>query len=202
VPNKKPSSASKHKQRRHHFIAGWLRRPLKTGAVLPSSRTLAKEMAKQINLHRPGAVIELGAGTGVVTHALLKTGLAPERLLVLERDEKFYEILLTSFHGPVIVCGDAAKLEDILKKHHIRQVSAIVSSLPLITLPKTTRAAIVEQMAALIRQGATLVQFTFGISSPISNAEQLKYGISGKRMKVVMVNVPPAHVWVYEKLPA
>jgi phosphatidylethanolamine/phosphatidyl-N-methylethanolamine N-methyltransferase len=197
-----PKKPSKPNQRRHDFIFTWLRAPLKTGAVLPSSRTLAKEMAKQVDIKRPGAVVELGAGTGVVTYALLKSGIPPEQLVVVEHDKKFYDILKSLFQGPVMVCGDAAELGDILKKHHIRQVNAVVSSLPLITLPKAVRTAIVEQMAALVHQGAVLVQFTFGIYSPISNIEQIKYGITGKRVKIVMINVPPAHVWVYEKLPS
>ncbi len=193
-------TTAKHKRRRHQFIAAWLRAPLKTGAVLPSSRTLARAMAKQVDHARLGAVVELGAGTGVVTHALLETGLSPERLVVVEREKKFYDILRASFQGPVMVHGDAQELDGILRKHHIRQVNAIVSSLPLITLPKAVRAAIVEQMAARVRDGALLVQFTLGIYSPISNAEQIRLGITGKRVKIVMVNVPPAHVWVYEKL--
>lgn len=196
----KKSSTGKHNRRRQDFLATWLRSPLKTGAVLPSSRTLAKEMARQVDTVRPGAVVELGAGTGVVTHALIKSGLSPERLIVVEREKKFYDILTSSFHGPVLICGDAAELDQILKKQHIRQVNAVVSSLPLITLPKAVRSAIVEQMGALVCNGATLVQFTFGISSPITNAEQIRMGITGKRVKIVMGNIPPAHVWVYEKL--
>jgi phosphatidylethanolamine/phosphatidyl-N-methylethanolamine N-methyltransferase len=192
----------KHNRRRQEFLAAWLRAPLKMGAVLPSSAALAREMAKLVDLRRPGFVVELGAGTGVVTHALLKAGLSPERLVVVEHDRKFHEILTASFQGLAIVCGDAADLDRIVKAQGIKQVNAVVSSLPFITLKKSVRTAIMPQIAALLHKGSTLIQFTFGIYSPISNAEQLKYGITGKRMKIVMVNVPPAHVWVYEKLPA
>ena len=47
-----------------------LRNPASTGAVLPSSRTLANAMANAAV--GADAVIELGAGTGPVTDALLR----------------------------------------------------------------------------------------------------------------------------------
>lgn len=188
----------KHRRRRQDFIVAWLRSPLKTGAVLPSSPALGRQMAKQVDLSRPGTIVELGAGTGIVTFELLKSGVPPERLLVVEHDKKFHEILTESFKGPTFVCGDAAELDKILKDRRVGQVSTIVSSLPLITMPKKLREAIVAQMATLIHGGSTLIQFTFGITSPLNASERKRYGITGKHAKTVLTNVPPAHIWVYK----
>src|SRR6266700_3646147 len=60
------------------FLKRWLRRPLAMGAVMPSGRLLAAAMAKTTKAvleGRPGHVVELGAGTGEVTKALLAAGI-------------------------------------------------------------------------------------------------------------------------------
>ena len=47
------------------FLKRWLRRPLATGAVMPSGRLLAEAMARTTRTvieGRPGHVVELGAG--------------------------------------------------------------------------------------------------------------------------------------------
>src|SRR5258707_14422066 len=64
------------------FLKRWLRRPLAMGAVMPSGRLLAAAMAKTTKAvleGRRGHAVELGAGTGEVTKALLAAGLAPAR---------------------------------------------------------------------------------------------------------------------------
>jgi phosphatidylethanolamine/phosphatidyl-N-methylethanolamine N-methyltransferase len=61
------------------FLRSWFERPLVTGAVTPSGRLLARTMASYVDPGLPGPVIELGPGTGPVTDALVRRGIAPER---------------------------------------------------------------------------------------------------------------------------
>jgi phospholipid N-methyltransferase len=66
------------------FFLHWLRRPARLGAVVPSGHALAAALAAEIDIQAPGAVVELGSGTGRVTAALIAAGVAPEtRGLVL-----------------------------------------------------------------------------------------------------------------------
>ena len=54
------------------FIRSWIEKPLSTGAVMPSSKALARTMARYVDPHANGPVIELGPGTGPVTEALVE----------------------------------------------------------------------------------------------------------------------------------
>lgn len=184
---------------RHHFIAAWLRSPLKIGAALPSSRGLARAMAAQVDLTREGAVVELGAGTGVVTQALIEAGTPHDKLLVIERDKKLHSLLHAIFHDLKVLCADAMELEEVLKNSGMNKVNAVVSSLPFITMPVAIRHGIQEQMAKVIGDSGIIIQFTYGPKSPINRSEMKRYGLVGQRVKLVLVNVPPAHVWVYHK---
>ncbi|MEZ5692048.1 MAG: rRNA adenine N-6-methyltransferase family protein [Rickettsiales bacterium] len=189
----------KHRRLRHHFIAAWLRSPLKMGAVLPSSRSLARAMAAQIDTAREGSIIEVGAGTGMVTQALLEADIPRERVLVIERDKKLFGLLHAIFSNLKVVCEDASELEKVICKYGMGKVNAIVSSLPFITMPVAVRHSIQEQMAKVIGDDGIIIQFTYGHKSPISYSEMKKYGLTGRRVKMVFMNVPPAHVWVYRK---
>lgn len=192
-----PSARARHRRRPHHFIAAWIRSPLKVGALLPSSRFLARAMAAQVDVGLAGAVIELGAGTGVVTHALMQTGIEPRRLVVIERDARLHAVMCAQFPSLNVLCADAAHLDQVLENIHVKAVSAVVSSLPLLSMPSQVRDAIVEQMARAIGKDGVIVQFTYGPRSPITAGQMRKCHLQGRRVKLVVANVPPAHVWVY-----
>src|SRR5690349_3192362 len=66
------------------FIRSWIKKPLSMGAVTPSSKALARNMASYVDPHGDGPVIELGPGTGPVTEALIEHGVHPARLVLVE----------------------------------------------------------------------------------------------------------------------
>lgn len=192
-------TAPQPKPERPQFLAAWMRSPLKIGALTPSSKSLSRAMAKQIDLSQEGMVIELGAGTGAVTRALLEAKIPTDRLLIIERDPKLFVILHAQFPGLRIVRADALDLADVFEAQGVGQVCAVVSSLPLLSMPRGIRTQIEARMAAAISQGGHLVQFTYGPTSPIPHDRWRGLRIYGKRMQFVMSNVPPAHVWVYKR---
>jgi phosphatidylethanolamine/phosphatidyl-N-methylethanolamine N-methyltransferase len=200
-PNLPPAAASvpvSKRWRSHNFLAAWMRSPLKVGAVLPSSRALTHAMAGQVNLAAEGTVVELGAGTGVITQALLHAGVPNQKLAVVERDPKLHALLCTHYPQLQMLCGDAMHLQALLEEAGVQKVSAIVSSLPLMSMPKEVKQGIEEQLLMLSKlHDADIIQFTYGPVSPIGVQMLHKHGVVGKRVKFVMANIPPAHVWVY-----
>ena len=65
------------------FIRSWIEKPLSTGAVMPSSKILARAMARCVDPQAQGPIIELGPGTGPVTAALVRHGIDPARLILV-----------------------------------------------------------------------------------------------------------------------
>ncbi|SKA20696.1 Phospholipid N-methyltransferase [Enhydrobacter aerosaccus] len=186
------------------FLKRWLRRPLAVGAVMPSGRWLTQAMARTTLAalgDRPGHVIELGAGTGEVTRALLAAGIAADRLAVIERDPELVAFLRRYIAGPKIIEGDAARLPQLLAAHGIRQVGAIVSSLPLLSLPADVVTGIVEGVFQTLPADGALVQFTYGPSPPVPKALRESLGLAGGRSRRIWRNVPPAVVWTFTRSP-
>jgi phosphatidylethanolamine/phosphatidyl-N-methylethanolamine N-methyltransferase len=187
------------------FLKRWLRRPFAMGAVVPSGRLLAEAMAettKAVLAGRPGHVVELGAGTGEVTKALLAAGLAPERLALVERDPELARFLRRHFPGPRIIEGDAARLPRLLAEHEVAPVAAVVSSLPLLSLPAGIVQSIVGGVFEALPRGAALVQFTYGPTPPVPRAVRERLHLDGAHGKRIWRNVPPAVVWTFTRPPA
>jgi phosphatidylethanolamine/phosphatidyl-N-methylethanolamine N-methyltransferase len=178
------------------FLGRWLKAPHRIGALAPSSRYLGQAMARQVDLRQARLVVELGGGTGSITRALLAAGLPPERLIVVERDERLHRLLKERFPQLRVLRGDAAQLGALLRPLGVAGVSAIVSSLPLLSMPKRLRHRIVEQCFGLLAERGSLIQFTYGLSSPLPARE---YAVSGRVAARVWRNFPPAFVWRFER---
>lgn len=198
--SKNPSGPLR-KPARHAFLKAWIRSPLSVGAVMPSSRQLANAMAGCIDTAQPGVVVELGAGTGVITAGLLRSGMDARQLIVLERDAKLHAFLHTHFPLVQNVRADACELAQVLQEMGAEQVNAIVSSLPLLSMPLAVRNTIIKQITLSLGEAGILVQFTYGPKSPIPPRLQRRYRLAGKCVAHVWFNLPPAHVWVYQKQP-
>lgn len=178
------------------FFRQWLRRPLGIGAVAPSSRDLAEAMAGLVPNPPDGPVIELGGGTGPVTAALLDAGIPAERLYVIEREPQLHRHLTLRFPTVKVLCGDAAELTKLLHPLGVHEAAAIVSGLPLLSMKRSVQRAILAESFAMLAPGAPLIQFTYGLFSPVPRRV---FGVDGHPESVVLSNLPPARVWVYHK---
>ena len=176
------------------FLRSWIERPLVTGAVTPSSKMLARTMASYVDPRRPGPVVELGPGTGPVTDALIRRGVAQDRLVLVEYNPDFCFLLKRRFPKAVIVQGDAYDIQETLAGVLAEPAAAIVSSLPLFTKPLPVRLALWNAAQDLMHPGAPFVQFTYAVVPPLPKNPR-RYSTSASNR--VWLNLPPARVWVY-----
>ena len=176
------------------FIRSWIEKPLSTGAVMPSSKALARTMARYVDPASTGPVIELGPGTGPVTEALVQHGVDPKRLILVEFNPVFCRLLRTRYPAATVVQGDAYRLRRLLETYVKAPAAAIVSGLPLVTKPVRTRLRLISDAMALLAPGAPFVQFTYAMVTPIPKALS---GIKAEASELIWLNLPPARVWVY-----
>jgi phosphatidylethanolamine/phosphatidyl-N-methylethanolamine N-methyltransferase len=184
------------------FLKRWLRRPFAMGAVVPSGRLLTQSMARAtiaaVQGHA-GHVVELGAGTGVVTQALLAAGIAADRLALVERDRELASFLRKRFPGTKVLEGDAARLVDLLRASQISPVAAVVSSLPLLSLPADVVNGIVRGVFAAVPRGGALIQFTYGPKPPVPRNLRESLNLVAAHGSRIWRNVPPAVVWTFRQ---
>ncbi len=184
--------------RNQQFVSQWLRNPREIGAVVPSGQQLASAMASQV-VPGAGLVVELGAGTGVITSALLKHGVSTDQLVVIENSAPMAHDLEQMFPSVTVFHGDAARLGALLKLCDFNTPKTVVSSLPLLSLYNRQRFRILKEIASVLPVGGRLIQFTYSPFPPISVSLAKRLGFQGNRVRRVAINLPPAAVWVYEK---
>ena len=182
-----------------HFLSQWAKNPLLIGAVAPSGPYLARKMASHVDLSRPGPVIELGPGTGPVTQALLARGVPRERLLLVEYDPQFCDLLAGRYPGVKIVQGDAYNLPKTLESHLDGPVAAVVSSLPLLVRPERDRVELLHQAFELMGDDGLFIQFTYGLTKSPMPLHAVGGNYVAKGSAPVLMNIPPARVWRYRK---
>jgi phosphatidylethanolamine/phosphatidyl-N-methylethanolamine N-methyltransferase len=183
------------------FFRSWLDNPAIAGAVSPSGRFLARMMARYVDPHKAGPVVELGPGTGAITEALLERGIAPGRLFLVEFDPGFCKLLKRRFPGVHVIKGDAYTLKETLGNKLRRPPAAIVSSLPLLLKPEMQRLALLADAFQCMTPDGCFVQFTYGPLSPIPRDIASALAVHVEASPPVWLNLPPARVWIYRRQP-
>jgi phosphatidylethanolamine/phosphatidyl-N-methylethanolamine N-methyltransferase len=180
------------------FIQEWLQRPHQIGAIFPSSKNLSEAMADWLPADPNDFVLELGPGTGSVTHAMLERGLRHDRLIAIEKSPKLAELLHERYPRVHVVTGDAAHLDRHVKKYLRRgqQVGAVISSLPLRIFTPEIAAAIARKIHDVLRPDGRWVQYSYNLR----NARQLGDNhFTAVDSDIVWWNLPPARLSVYQK---
>src|SRR4051812_12788174 len=178
------------------FLRSWIEKPLHMGAVMPSSKLLARTMAQYVDVDSSAPVVELGPGTGAITNALIEHGIDQKRLVLVEYDPGFCALLRDRYPHAKVVQGDAYTLRDSLWDVLSVRASAIVSGLPLVTKPMMTRLKLIRDAFLALAPGAPFVQFTYSVVPPIPRSLP---GVSTEASERIWMNLPPARVWVYRR---
>lgn len=181
------------------FFKSWLDNPAIAGAVSPSGRFLARMMARYVDPHKAGPVVELGPGTGAITEALLERGVEPRRLYLVEFDRGFCKLLRRRFRGVHVIQGDAYQLSKTLGDRLRRRPSAIVSSLPLLLKPEEQRLALLADAFDCMAPEGCFIQFTYSPLSPIPRGKVSALAFHVEASPPVWLNLPPARVWIYRR---
>lgn len=181
------------------FSGAYIASPATIGSLVPSGQSLGRRMASQVSLPADGYVVELGAGTGSITAALLKHGVSPHQLISVECAPAMVTHLKGRYPSIKVLNGSAARLDTLLSEHidadrGCRRVSHIVSSLPLRSLPKTEVQNIVQEVQKVLDSNGKYVQFTYDLRP---GADQALADLHYLGSSVVWMNIPPARVKVY-----
>jgi phosphatidylethanolamine/phosphatidyl-N-methylethanolamine N-methyltransferase len=180
------------------FIRSWMEKPLATGAVMPSGKPLARTMARYVDPDVPGPIVELGAGTGAVTAALVEQGIESHRMVLVESNQSFCRLLRARYPDATVVQGDAYALKRLLGHLLGAPAAAVVSGLPLFNKPLKFRLRLLAEAFALLAPGAPFVQFTYAVIPPIPSSYS---GARAQASERIWFNMPPARVWIYRKAP-
>ena len=175
------------------FFRRWLANPLQMGSVVPSSAALCRRIVAATRCGAEEVVVELGAGTGVISRALLRAGIAPERLFVVEIVPAMAAHLRRALPGVNVIEGDARQLPALLPARWHGHVGTVICGIPLVLLPAAEQRRFLDAIAAVgVADG--FLHYSYCATSPLP---WRRHGLAARRVAWTPLNFPPASLWRY-----
>ena len=210
LPPVAPVRASKQFLTYALFLREYMRNPRGTASVCPSSPALSRCMAEAIDFERARTVVELGAGTGAVTRAIVERLPSDARLFAVDNNLSFVEHLSTAVPDARVrsIYGQAGELAAMLAGLGVGPVDAIVSSLGLTSMTPEVRSGILDHLVACLHPGGVLIQYQYLTSRwswlsaggrshwPFEAENLLRAYFRVVATRDVMWNIPPARVFI------
>ena len=175
---------------RLRFLRSFLASPRKVGAVLPTSRRTVRDTLDLAPLEQARWVVELGAGTGVYTRAILERIGSDARVLAFEVDPELSSALASELRDPRLrVVNDSA----VHLARHLDGATAdvIVSAVPFTSLPAPERRQILHAAREVLGPEGMMLVLQY---SPLIERE-LRQTFTEVRRRLSPLNVPPAFLF-------
>lgn len=178
---------------RFAFFYNLLTDPRRVSALAPSGRDLARLITSAIG-PEDGPVIELGAGTGVFTRELIRNGVPLDKLALIEFGSDFARRLEWNFPEAKVLWMDATTLGSV-ELFGGQKAGAVVSGLPLLSMPRRKVVRILSGAFSHLREGGSFYQFTYGLSCPVPRVVLERFGLRAQFLGRAYANIPPAAVY-------
>ena len=185
------------------YLAAARRSPLEVGTVTASSRTLAKRLATVVRCQGNGAqvVVEVGAGAGEVTEAIVERAAPGTTVIAIEKDPELAERLRARGLAADVVTADALTLPALLTQRGLVQVDVIVSVLPWTLLPPARQREFLDVFHRVLHPDGvfTAVAYSSGYWTP--TARRFRAELHRRFHEVVPSrttwrNLPPAMTYI------
>lgn len=178
------------------LLREFLRAPTSVATVTASSEALVTAMSAPLPLGGDPVVVELGAGTGRVTDALVRRLAGRGRHLAVELNPTLAQRLAARHPGVTVVCADAGELPAILEEHGLAEVDVVSSLLPWVAY---ANAPIPDLAAAALAPTGTFTQVSLWPTKWMAPARRQERDIRARFAEfgvspTVWANVPPARV--------
>lgn len=178
------------------FFRGFLRKPEVVGSVIPSSRFLERRIVEMAELATARCVVELGPGTGGTTRALLRAMPGDGRLLAIELEQDFVE-LLAGFADPRLLPrqGSAEAIGRLLADSGLPAADAVISGIPFSTIGDDNGRAVIDAVWESLAPGGRFVAYQF--RDRVAQVARPRMGKPEAARE--LRNIPPMHVYCWRK---
>jgi phosphatidylethanolamine/phosphatidyl-N-methylethanolamine N-methyltransferase len=182
------------------FLGEYLLHPIRTGAIAPSSPSLARTMVAWIDLPKARTVLEYGPGTGVFTGHIIRRMPANAKFAAIELNPRFAQLFRARYPNLTLVEDSVANVDAICRKLGMGSVDCIVCGLPWASFSEALQHRILDQMMAIMNPEGQFVTFAYlqGLLLPPGRrfARLLpRYFRHVSKSRIVWLNLPPAFVY-------
>jgi phospholipid N-methyltransferase len=178
------------------FFQEFLKHPLQVASIIPSSRFLERSVVENAGVKSAKTIVELGAGTGGTTRAILRAMAPHATLLSIEINPRFHVVVSRIQDNRLIVhLGSAHELQEIIPIYGLEAPDVFISGIPFSTINHTSGSQILETIASLLAPGGRFVAYQ--ISKRITT--MCRPFLGPARTKMQFFNIPPLRIYQWEK---
>ncbi len=177
------------------FLRGFLENPKEVGSLVPSSRFLIRRVLECGGVSRARVVVELGAGTGVLTREILRRMPQDGCLLAVEINPRFVRVLRREIQDPrlVIFEGSSTDLEEALGQAGERCADLVLSGIPFSTMARGEGFRTLKAAKQVLGPSGRFVAYQFR-----SHVRRLAEPLFGQaEMHGALWNLPPMKIYVW-----
>ncbi len=166
----------------------------RVGSFFPSQPALIKKIVRLVKPVNGMVIVELGAGKGPITKALLEKMPAKSVLLVFEVKEEFADYIQRNVKDKRVrvICDDARNAGKYLKEMKLGGADYVVSAIPMGTSNARENLQLLLAIKKMLKAGGVYIQFQYLLSSW---REVKKVFGKSKIVSFVANNVPPAFIY-------
>lgn len=179
------------------FLLGFLKNPKEVGSVIPSSKFLIRKVVECMRVQEARTIVELGPGTGVLTHEILRHMRPDAKLVAIELNSRFAQLLRHDLQDMRLSVfeGSSTEMERALELAGDRQADVVVSGIPFSTMHHGAGRATVAAAKRVLRPGGRFVAYQF--RSEVRNYGDPVFGPAETHPG--FLNVPPMRVYVWRQ---
>lgn len=186
------------REERRIFLNEWRQNPTQLGTLAPVTVKFADALAALIPNPSEAKIVEIGAGTGRITRALLRAGVQPHNLVAVELNHHLCRFLQqcwknTPDKSPTIIEGNAIDLPNIIPAEFVGTTTTVVCAIPFRYLQPVVRSHIIEAAGKVLAPGASMLHVTYHPCSPMPDMA----GWSARKRLALWWNLPPAFVFEF-----
>ena len=183
-----------------HFAQQFFRQPRTTGALLPSGRALGQAMADSIDWDQVRTAVEIGPGSGAFTGELLRRVEDSNRLMLVEINPSFVDLLRIAHPELEIIQGNVENLRAVLEERSTICVDAIVSGLPWTIFESNQQDRMITSIRSSLCRKGQFSTFIYLQGLVLPGGRRLvklleKNFKEVRRTKIVWANLPPAVIF-------
>lgn len=182
------------------LLVQFLKRPLTTGAVCPSSISLAKMLVSGTDIEEADCVAELGPGTGAVTGTILNSMPQKGHFFAVELNSDVITAFHAKFPSVTVYNDSAANLPKLLNQEKIDLLDVVISGLPWAIFPASLQEDILSAVLQSLKPGGYFTTFAYVQGVLLPSGMHFKKRLDRffsqvEKSPVVWNNFPPAFVY-------
>lgn len=179
------------------FTQALLRSPREVGAIVPSSYMLGDRLATVVPRKDDAVIVELGAGTGVVTARIDIRRSPKSTFLTFERNQRLATQVTKQVPRAQVIADDARNLRAHLAERRLTVVDAVVCGLPWANFSEEEQSALLDTITGVLGEEGVFTTFAYVHALVLPQARQFRDLLATRFDEVlptrtVFRNVPPA----------